>query len=95
MIIYIINAFLLFSFFTNFTINLNSVKFCKSLCYTLGKMGEVLNVRKAIMALLPLFILYKIRGYFLKQENRKFDEIDIESDEDRYQDEEEQANSVI
>lgn len=59
-------------------------------------MGEVLNVRKLIMALLPLFILFKIRGYFLKQENQKFDEIDIESDEDRHHDEEdEQINSVI
>ncbi|MDK8644894.1 MULTISPECIES: hypothetical protein [Staphylococcus] len=53
-------------------------------------------MRKLIMALLPLFILFKIRGYFLKQENQKFDEIDIESDEDRHHDEEdEQINSVI
>ncbi|AYU54159.1 hypothetical protein CNQ82_01370 [Staphylococcus debuckii] len=53
-------------------------------------MGEVLNVKKWIKVLLPLFIIYKIRDYFLKLERQKFEEIDIESDEDRYSDEDEE-----
>ncbi|WP_157738558.1 hypothetical protein [Staphylococcus piscifermentans] len=55
------------------------------------KMGEVLNVKKLIKVLLPLFIIFKIRDYFLKLERQKFEEIDIESDEDRYSDEDEEA----
>lgn len=54
-------------------------------------MGEVLNVKKLIKVLLPLFIIFKIRDYFLKLERQKFDEIDIESDEDRYSGEDEEA----
>ncbi|WP_164711922.1 hypothetical protein [Staphylococcus debuckii] len=47
-------------------------------------------MKKWIKVLLPLFIIYKIRDYFLKLERQKFEEIDIESDEDRYSDEDEE-----
>ncbi|GEP83714.1 Uncharacterised protein [Staphylococcus piscifermentans] len=48
-------------------------------------------MKKLIKVLLPLFIIFKIRDYFLKLERQKFEEIDIESDEDRYSDEDEEA----
>ncbi|MEL0537257.1 hypothetical protein [Staphylococcus debuckii] len=47
-------------------------------------------MKKWIKVLLPLFIIFKIRDYFLKLERQKFEEIDIESDEDRYSDEDEE-----